>query len=143
MGLRYHPRTTLAGLFRQLARYGRGRVRLLRKHRETFSAGCFVPAAFVLGVALGPAVAWLSPWLAVTYAGTLAAYALVVLLASVVLAVKARDLRLLPWLPLVFLAIHFGAGAGIVLEAFTRVGRRPRAAGATLPMATAQEGRAA
>ena len=29
----------LAGLFRQMVRYGRGRVRLLRKHPETFSAG--------------------------------------------------------------------------------------------------------
>src|SRR5262249_36762545 len=29
IGVRYYPRASLAGLFRQMARYGRGRVRLL------------------------------------------------------------------------------------------------------------------
>jgi succinoglycan biosynthesis protein ExoA len=122
----YHPRATLGGLFRQMARYGRGRVRLLRKHPETFSAGCFVPAAFVLGLLAGPAVAWLSPWLAGAYVGALGLYALVVVLASVCLAVKARDPALLLWLPLAFLAIHVGAGAGILAEALA--GRRAGAA---------------
>src|SRR5262245_38954230 len=32
---RYVPRASLRGLFRQMARYGRGRVRLARKHPET------------------------------------------------------------------------------------------------------------
>ncbi len=124
VAVRYHPRATLAGLFRQMVRYGRGRVRLLRKHPETFGVGCFVPAAFVLGVAIGPALAWLSPWLAALYAGGVGLYALVVTLASLCLAVRARDVRLLPWLPLVFLAIHFGAGAGLLLEGVAGAGRR-------------------
>lgn len=122
--VRYHPRATLAGLFRQMARYGRGRVRLLRKHPETFSWGCFAPAAFVLGVLIGPALAWLSPWLAGVYAGALGLYALVVALASLFLAVRARDPRLLPWLPLAFLAIHFGAGAGLLMEGIPGAARR-------------------
>jgi succinoglycan biosynthesis protein ExoA len=122
----YHPRATLAGLFRQMARYGRGRVRLLRKHPETFSAGCFVPAAFVLGAVAGPALAWLSPWLAGPYAGAAALYALVVAVTSLLLAARARDPRLLPWLPLAFLAIHVGAGTGILAEALT--GGLPRRA---------------
>jgi succinoglycan biosynthesis protein ExoA len=122
--LRYHPRGTLPGVFRQMARYGRGRVRLLRKHPETFSPDCFAPAALVLGVLAGPALAWLSPWLAGAYAAALGLYALVVALVTVELAVRARDPRLLPWLPLAFVAIHFGAGAGILLEA-ARGGRTP------------------
>jgi succinoglycan biosynthesis protein ExoA len=128
IALHYHPRGTLAGLFRQMARYGRGRVRLLRKHRETFSPGCFVPAAFVLGLIGGPAAALLSPWLAATYAGCVGVYLLAVVLASLCLAVKARDLRLLPWLPAVFLAIHAGAGAGILLEGVVGGRREVRAA---------------
>src|SRR5207237_10539705 len=36
----YHPRASLRGLFRQMVRYGRGRVRLLRKHRETMTLPC-------------------------------------------------------------------------------------------------------
>ena len=35
-------------------RYGRGRARLLRKYPDTFSVGGFLPAAFLLGLAIGP-----------------------------------------------------------------------------------------
>ena len=124
VAVRYHPRDTLGGLFRQMTRYGRGRARLLRKHPETLSLGCLVPAAFVLGALLGPAVAWLSPWLAGLYAGALALYGLVVIVASLLIALRARDLRLLPWLPAVFVAIHCGAGAGLLLEGVAAAARR-------------------
>ena len=40
----YQPRDTLSGLFKQLARYGRGRVRFVRKHPATFSWKSFAPA---------------------------------------------------------------------------------------------------
>jgi succinoglycan biosynthesis protein ExoA len=122
VAVRYHPRATLAGLWRQMVRYGRGRVRLLRKHPETFGLGCLVPGAFFAGLVAGPAVALLSPWLAALYAGTVGLYGLVVTLGSLLLALKIRELRLLPWLPLVFIAIHLGAGAGILLEAVTGAG---------------------
>ncbi len=112
----YHPRESLMGLFRQMVRYGRGRVRLLRKHPETFSLPGFVPAAFLAGVVLGPLLACLSPLLASLYAGVLAVYAAVLLLFSFVLCVRERDVRLLPFFPLVFLAIHVGAGAGVWWE---------------------------
>src|SRR5207245_2641608 len=72
--VRYFPRSSLTGLFRQMERYGRGRVRLLRKHPETFTLAGLLPGAFVLGTAAGPALAWLSAWLAVAYAGALGAY---------------------------------------------------------------------
>ena len=36
--------------------------------------------------------------------------------ASIALAVEGRDWRMLPWGPLVFLAIHAGAGVGILAE---------------------------
>jgi succinoglycan biosynthesis protein ExoA len=113
----YHPRATLSGLFRQMTRYGRGRVRLLRKHPTTVSLGCFLPALFVLGVLLGPLAAAMSSVFALLYAGTLGLYALALASTSLSIALKARDLRLLPWLPLAFLAIHFGAGGGILSEA--------------------------
>jgi succinoglycan biosynthesis protein ExoA len=123
--VRYHPRSSLRGLFGQMVRYGRGRVRLLRKHPETFTLACFLPAAFLLGAAAGPAFAWLSPWLAAAYAGTLGLYALAVLIGCLAAASRARDFRLLPWLPLVFVAIHAGAGAGILQEFLLGSRRRP------------------
>ena len=119
---RYVPRASLRGLFRQMVRYGRGRARLCRKHPETFSPRGFAPAAFVAGLLTGPLLALLSPWLGVLYAGTLGLYAAVVLAVSLLLALRARQPALLPWLPLVFAAIHVGSGAGILLEWLT--GRR-------------------
>jgi glycosyltransferase involved in cell wall biosynthesis len=136
LGVRYQPRSTLAGLFRQMVRYGRGRVRLFRKHPDTFSLACFLPGLFVLGVAFGPLLACLSPWLALLWSSMLGLYGLVLLLASVVIAFRARRLALLPWLPLAFLAIHCGAGAGILLE-YVAKHRQPStasgAAGRTVP----------
>jgi succinoglycan biosynthesis protein ExoA len=130
VAVRYHPRSSLPGLFRQMARYGRGRVRLLRKHPGTFSLPCFLPALFLIGVVAGPLVAWLSPWLAGGYAGFVGAYLVTLVLTGVFLSVKKRDVRLLPWLLLVFVAIHFGAGLGVLSEAVAGRGsrreRRPR-----------------
>jgi hypothetical protein len=114
--VRYYPRSTLGGLFRQLCRYGQGRIRLLRKHPDTFRLPALIPAAFLLGVIAGPAAGLISPWLGVAYAAVLGLYTLAVLLGSLAVAVKAREARLLPLLPLVFLTIHFGAGAGILQE---------------------------
>jgi succinoglycan biosynthesis protein ExoA len=123
VAVRYHPRASLRGLFRQMVRYGRGRVRLLRKHPETFTPMGFIPAVFVLGLLLGPLLAWFVPFLRVLYLGCLAVYGTAVLATTVALACKARQWRMLPWGPPVFLAIHGGAGAGILLE-WLRPGKR-------------------
>jgi succinoglycan biosynthesis protein ExoA len=124
VAVRYYPRSSLSGLFRQMARYGRGRVRLLRKHPETFSLPCFLPAVFLMGVVAGPLVAWLSPLLMGLYAGSIILYLLMLIGVAVLLSVKASDPRLLPWLPLVFATIHFGAGFGVLSESVTGWGER-------------------
>jgi succinoglycan biosynthesis protein ExoA len=116
VALSYHPRDSITGLFRQMVRYGRGRLRLLRKHADTFSLASMMPALFLLGLAAGLPLAWVSLWLAAIYAGTLGVYALLVGTVSVLLAVTHRDARLLYWLPLVFATIHVGAGIGILQE---------------------------
>jgi succinoglycan biosynthesis protein ExoA len=112
----YHPRSTLTGLFRQMLRYGRGRVRLMRKHPETFSLSSLLPAVFLGGVVAGSMLACWSFLLALIYAVVLGTYAATLLLFSAALCMRQRDIRLLPILPLVFLAIHAGAGAGAWCE---------------------------
>ena len=126
VAVRYHPRASLSGLFRQMVRYGRGRVRLLRKHPETFTAMGFVPAAFVLGLLLGPLLACFSVLLQGLYLGCLAVYAAAVLTTSAVLAWRSRQWQMLLWGPPVFLAIHGGAGVGLLLE-WLCPGKRPAA----------------
>jgi succinoglycan biosynthesis protein ExoA len=120
--VRYHPRSSVLGLFRQMIRYGRGRVRLLRKHPDTFTLPGFVPAAFLAGLLMGVPAGFLWAPLSGVYAGTLLLYAALVLLVSVRIAARQRDLRLLPLLPLVFATVHLGAGVGQWLETLT--GRR-------------------
>lgn len=112
----YYPRASLAGLFRQMVRYGRGRIRLLRKHPDTFSLPAFVPAAFLAGLVIGPLLACWSSLLGLLYAGVLGVYGAALLLAGLRLSVRQRDVQLLSLLPLVFLAIHAGAGAGVWSE---------------------------
>ncbi len=114
----YYARSSLGGLFRQMVRYGRGRVRLCRKHSETFSVPSFVPAAFVAGLVGGAVLALFSSILAAVYFAVLVLYGGIVLLGSVAAAVQARSPRLLPWLTAVFVAIHVGAGVGILRELF-------------------------
>jgi succinoglycan biosynthesis protein ExoA len=120
--VRYHPRASLAGLFRQLVRYGRGRMRLCRKHPETFSAGSFLPGIWLAGLVLGPVLAWWLPLLTPFYLVGVGAYVLTVLLFSLTLSVGQDEPGLLPWLPLVFLAIHAGAGTGLCWEAVAGIG---------------------
>jgi succinoglycan biosynthesis protein ExoA len=114
--VRYHPRGNLRGLFRQMIRYGRGRVRLLRKHPDTFTLPGFIPAIFTLGLLMGPLLGWLSPWQRAAYLGCVGLYAALVLVTSLAIGVKVRDVRGFFWAPLVFLAVHLGAGIGILLE---------------------------
>lgn len=116
VAVHYHPRSSLPGLFRQMIRYGRGRVRLLRKHPETFTWTGFVPAFFLLGLLAGPLCVLLSSWLALAYGMTIGLYLLLVMTFSLALAWQERSARMLGWLPLVFPTIHLGAGAGQVLE---------------------------
>ena len=68
------------------------------------------------GLGGGPAPAPLSPILAMTYAAIVGTYVVAIIGTSIALSIRARMARLLPWLPLVFAAIHTGAGIGILRE---------------------------
>jgi succinoglycan biosynthesis protein ExoA len=117
----YHPRATSRGLFRQMVRYGRGRMRLLRKHPDTFSFPCLVPAAFIAANLMGPPLSLLSWSVAMTQASLLSLYLAVVAVVSLSIVWQKRDLRQLPWLPLVFATVHAGAGWGLLREGFAQL----------------------
>jgi succinoglycan biosynthesis protein ExoA len=116
VGVKYVPRNSLQRLYQQMIRYGRGRVRLLRKHRDTFSLPGFVPAAFLAGVVIGPLLACLLPILWLVYGGTLALYVALVVAVSAAIAVRQRDVALMPRLAAVFATLHVGAGVGVWWE---------------------------
>lgn len=112
----YHPRSTLAALFYQMKRYGKGRARLLRKHPDTFSAACLVPAVFVFGLCTGPIAAICSKPLATLFVTAIALYCLAVVAASLEAVTKRKGLLPALWLIAVFPAIHIGAGWGFLQE---------------------------
>src|SRR6185503_17603933 len=82
LAVSYRPRGTLRALFSQLLRYGRGRVRLLRKHPDTLTVRTLLPAFFLLGCAIGAVAMWFSPTIATFYQVTLAFYLLLVVAVS-------------------------------------------------------------
>jgi succinoglycan biosynthesis protein ExoA len=142
--VRYFPRASLSALFFQMARYGRGRVRLLRKHRDTFSVPGFLPALFVAGILLGPLLGVLLPELILGYLAVLAVYVLTVIGFSVVLSVRERRPLLLPLLAVVFPAIHLGAGVGVWWEVLFGVEKpAPETRAPTQPAASPDEKRMA
>jgi succinoglycan biosynthesis protein ExoA len=123
----YHPRATLAGLFGQMMRYGRGRVRLLRKHPDSFTVPGFIPALWVCFLVGGLLASVLSPLAATAYLGVLGTYALCVLLFSLGLGIRGRSPVLAGWLPLVYVTIHLGAGLGLLWETVRGYRIRPAA----------------
>jgi succinoglycan biosynthesis protein ExoA len=112
----YQPRSTLTGLYHQMVRYARGRMRLLRKYPQTLSVACFIPMLFVLGLLAGPLLAYSSPLMGPLYHGALILYGLLVIAASCQSAVERRDAKLFLLLPFVFGTIHLGTGAGGIGE---------------------------
>ncbi len=131
--VRYHPRASLAGLARQMFRYGRGRVRLLRKHPETFSPSVFIPALFVAGLVLGPLFAALYPVLWWLYFGVVGLYGVCSLGFGAAVAWRERSAMMFPLLPLAFAAVHLGAGCGVIREL---LGNTPPAGAAMGNLAT-------
>ena len=137
IAIRYEPRKTLGGLWAQVGRYGRGRVRLWRKHRHTASLKSFAPGFFVVGaivaglILLAHTVMRFTPeyfglvrgfspfnalaWLSVMGLGI---YLAIVLVESVRLAFKQKRWDVFQFLPVAFVVIHFGYGWGILREFF-------------------------
>jgi succinoglycan biosynthesis protein ExoA len=126
LAIRYQPRNSLTGLFRQLTRYGRGRVRMARKHASSLSVTSILPALFLLGLVFGPVVCYFVPLLWWFYFGVIATYAVTVLAFSLRAAISGSDYVSALWLPAVFPVIHLGSGWGVIREVFSYLttGRR-------------------
>jgi hypothetical protein len=105
----------LRSLWQQMIRYGRGRYRLIRKHPPAFSAAQVVPPLFVIWFALTGAGSFYSPYVSLMFLGTLLLYFTVVLGFSVGLAIR-YGWRYLIQAPQVYAVIHFGLGAGFLME---------------------------
>ena len=121
----YHPRSSLAALFRQYFQYGFWKVAVIRKHGQPASWRHLVPGTFVLANLVLFALVFLqmlfgrSPMsdFAVVGIALDTAYAGAVLTASFRVA-KKEGWNLLPVLPLVFATFHIAYGLGFLSGMF-------------------------
>jgi glycosyltransferase involved in cell wall biosynthesis len=120
----YRPRSSLGALFKQLVRYGRGRVRFVGKHPDALTISQLVPAAFVAWLFLGAVGSLVSTVVAKVYLASLAIYGAVVLCYSFGLGLR-YGVRELVVAPLVYVVVHTGLGAGFWAEAFKSLWTKP------------------
>jgi glycosyltransferase involved in cell wall biosynthesis/GT2 family glycosyltransferase len=113
----YQPRSSLRALWRQMMRYGRGRARLIRKHPDAFSAAQTLPAILLLGLILGGTAALFWAPAGIAFFALAGIYFLLALFFSAKMAL-AHGWRHLVWGLLVYPTIHFGLGAGFLVENF-------------------------
>ncbi len=125
----YAPRDSLGGLFRQLVRYGRGRVRLFRKHRDAFSWGMMPPAILVGGLVVGLVPCLFSSAAVAAYVVAVAVYAITISLSAAAIAFRNGNGRLLPSVSLVLVTIHVACGTGVLREAILGTRMRPDTVG--------------
>jgi succinoglycan biosynthesis protein ExoA len=127
IAVHYHPRSSIPGLMRQMARYGRGRLRLAAKHPRSLTLPAIAPLIFFLTMATCAALALAWPWFAAVVVSGMTKYVAVILIATMLLLPKPGRIVAKCWLPLVFLAIHLGYAWGTLREAMRLVlrGSRP------------------
>ena len=125
LAVRYEPRRSFRGLYRQMGRYGLGRARLHRKHPRAFTVESLVPPAFVLGLPVLAAAPLLPRPLALLVCAGYALYAVLALLFAARAAARAKALPLLGLVAWAFPTIHAGLGVGYLRGL---LGPRPSAA---------------
>ncbi len=111
---RYVPRGTIASLFQQYSQYGYWKAAVIRKHRLPASLRQLVPGAFLTSLVVLAAASPLSGTARLCLVSLLAAYGAAVAMATFAACRTRQALSLLPVVPLVFGAFHFGFGYGFL-----------------------------
>jgi succinoglycan biosynthesis protein ExoA len=111
----YYPRESLGALFRQMARYGAGRMRLARKHPATLGIGTLIPPLFTAGLVALPLLAFVFPTFWKLFALAYGLYVVAVVLSSFAIALRTSMLNLFI-LPPIYFFIHTGLGYGFLRE---------------------------
>lgn len=111
----YLARPTLAGLWRQRFRWGRGKPLVAWRHPAQMQPRHLAPAAFVLALAVGLALRPFGGRLRWPLRGTVSAYALATLAAMQRLGAREGWPRETALLPLPFATMHLAYGLGTLV----------------------------
>ena len=116
----YYPRDSIGRLFKQLARYGRGRRRLAGKHPETISFFTIMPSLMVLYLIATLFLLIFKPAWGIMAAIPFILYLVLLIIASLGISLK-KGLKFLFILIPVFTVIHFSLGWGFLTESLKGV----------------------
>ena len=132
IGVKYYPRESLSGLWKQLLRYGRGRFQYIFKHPATMNGDMMLPAALVLGIGIGPLLGFVHVYFLWVYLAILALYFGVVAVESMHLG-KGNGLGFILKLMVTFFLIHTTLGIGLIKGAiqtfliiFSKIGHKTK-----------------
>jgi len=118
----YYPRNSLGALFKQMARYGTGRMRLARKHPATLGIGTLIPPLFTLGLVAVPLLSLWTFWAGYLFGLLYGLYSVAVAISSAAIAIRSGAKYLL-LAPLIYVTVHLGLGYGFLRELI--LGRKP------------------
>ncbi|HLW65952.1 MAG TPA: glycosyltransferase family 2 protein [Gemmataceae bacterium] len=116
IAVHYHPRSSIPGLICQMSRYGRGRIRLARKHPHSLTLPALVPMVFAIWCLLSGVLGIWSPVFAALFCLGLLVYAAVVTVTSLGLVKSKNNPIAVCLTPLVYVAVHVGFAWGTLRE---------------------------
>jgi succinoglycan biosynthesis protein ExoA len=117
----YRNRATIQGLWRQYFQYGYWKVRVMEKHPRQVRPRHLIPATYVTAMLASASLSPVSRLARRGLLGVVAAYWSTNLVASLVVALRARSPRVAPILPVAFATVHLGYGLGVIAGLGRRV----------------------
>jgi succinoglycan biosynthesis protein ExoA len=111
--IRYFPRETLGGLYRQMVRYGSGRFRFAKKHKKAFDLDCIGLASFSAVVLVMAFLSLLDARIPLAFIGM---YAFAACAYSLFLSIKNRYGKV-HYLPAIIATFHLGLVIGFCMQA--------------------------
>ncbi len=122
----YYPRKSITALWRQMARYGKGRYRFSQKH-DSYPLSHWMPAAAIGLLAVTLFFSLVSELSGQWFRTLVGLYLLLVVGFSAWLAHKKEHLGCLLYGPLIFPTIHFALGIGFLSGLYEQItGNRPK-----------------
>ena len=120
----YVARSSLAELAKQYFRYGKWKFRMLLKQPRSIRLRHFVPPIFLLVLFLTGVLSMSLIPASILFVVLLATYLMANLVAAVHASQKNKNLRLFPYLIIVFIIMHFSWGGGFWYSIFEQIGRK-------------------
>lgn len=110
----YYPRASLKAVFKQYMQYGYWKVRVIQKHKLPASIRHLIPGGFVTSLIILAILSLFSDLGFLLFKVMVFLYVLANIVATVFTCRKSKLFKMLPVMPLIFGAFHFGYGYGFL-----------------------------